>query len=130
MCLAVSYDNEFLPPLIIYNAKVGGTVSKEFTRAALNYPAGQFYTVQENAWTDQTVMNYWIKTVFLPNVDRIRDEYGLANTLALLNLDNFSVHGTADTNIFLTEHGIKVMKLPPNTTSKTQVLGIFILTLM
>ena len=68
--------------------------------------------------------------MFLPNVDRIRDEYGLANTLALLNLDNFSVHGTADTNIFLTEHGIKVMKLPPNTTSKTQVLGIFILTLM
>jgi len=50
-CLAVTADGTKLPPLIVYKAKTGGSVEKEFTKN--NFQTDIEYAVQENAWTDE-----------------------------------------------------------------------------
>jgi hypothetical protein len=126
--LAVSYDGYFLPPLIVFKAKPGGKVEKEFENDNFNYPNDCFFVVQENAWCDQRVMDFWIEKVYNPFVlsmdvliiDKMDSKYDHS----LLIMDNFSVHCTLETAKKLSDSGSRLMLLPANTTSKTLVIKI------
>jgi len=62
--LTVCADGTKLPPLLIFKAKPGGSVEREFA----NFPEGSVYYVQENAWTDERVMTHWVDHVLAPYV--------------------------------------------------------------
>ena len=62
--LTVCADGTKLPPLLIFKAKPGGSVEREFA----NFPEGCVYFVQENAWTDERVMTHWVDHVLAPYV--------------------------------------------------------------
>jgi len=62
--VCVAADGTKLPPLIVYKAKPNGTVQGEFK----HFPKECKYIVQENAWTDERVMLYWVDNVLKPYV--------------------------------------------------------------
>ena len=62
--VCVAADGTKLPPLIVYKAKPNGTVQREFK----HFPKECKYIVQENAWTDEQVMLYWVDNVLKPYV--------------------------------------------------------------
>jgi hypothetical protein len=64
ICVAVVADGTKLPPLLVFKAKPGGSVSRELSQ----FPKDCKYIVQENAWTDERVMLYWIDNVLKPYV--------------------------------------------------------------
>ena len=77
--LTIGFGGQYLPPLVVSNAKPGGRVSKEFQKDSFDYPKDLEYTVQANAWTDQVVMDLWLENVFQKQLEKIREENPLAN---------------------------------------------------
>ena len=65
-------------------------------------------------------MDIWI-SIFKTEVAKIR---GVTQSLSLMIMDNFSVHCTRETGDGIADAGAKCMMLPPNTTFKSQPLGI------
>ena len=60
MCVAVALTvtaaGGLLPPMFVFKAKPGGHVQQELR----NFPEGAAYTVQHNAWMDESVMLRWV----------------------------------------------------------------------
>jgi hypothetical protein len=65
-----------------------------------------------------------ILTVLLPHIARVRSNPGLAHEPAVLLMDNCSVHMHEDTLQELAVHRVKVVILPPHTTSIFQPLDL------
>lgn len=84
-CLAVCADGTKLPPLLVYKAEPGGTVEKEFKTSY--FPNDVKYCVQENAWTDERVMLYWVDNVLKPYV-----ETAPVGVVPFLLLDKYKCH--------------------------------------
>ena len=120
--LAVSYAGHVLTPLVVFKATPGGRVERVFGNSDLDYPTNCFYCVQPNAWCDQRVMDYWASTVFNPYIENSKGGDSYQNSLLLM--DNFSVHCTLETSKEIAKSETRMLLLPPNTTSKTQILDV------
>ena len=56
VALTVTAAGGLLPPMFVFKAKPGGRVQRELR----NFPEEAVYTVQHNAWMDESVMLQWV----------------------------------------------------------------------
>ena len=56
VALTVTAAGGLLPRMFVFKAKPGGHVQRELR----NFPEGAVYTVQHNAWMDESVMPQWV----------------------------------------------------------------------
>ena len=75
------------------------------------------YFQQDNAWSNARVMNEWFRFVFLPHVRKHH-----VGQEVLLLMDNCGCHSekAIETMFMDRRNQVKVLALPPNTTSKLQ----------
>jgi hypothetical protein len=66
----------------------------------------------------------YLTKVFLPYIEELRTNREFADKVAILLMDNCSVHVSADVISVLTEHRVKVITWPPHTTHIFQVLDL------
>ena len=118
--LAVSFSGIKLVPLVIFKGVKGGRVANEWKNFNSGYCSRCVYSAQEKAWCDQQMMDIWISKCYAQHLKSI-DQEPFRN---LLLLDNFSVHKTNATHTTLAEFGTMVQMLPPNFTSKLQILDV------
>jgi hypothetical protein len=69
------------------------------------------YYSQKNAWMDTSICQRWFSEVFVPEVKKF------TNRPVLLLWDGATTH-----SILNNDHQFKILKLPPNTTSRLQPL--------
>ena len=62
VALTATAAGGLLPPMFVFKAKPGGHVQRELR----NFPEGAVYTVQDNAWMDESVMLLWVDRVLKP----------------------------------------------------------------
>ena len=82
--LTVCADGTKVRPLLVYKAKPGGSVEREFSNEDDSLP---YCCVQENAWTDERVMLLWVEKVLAPYVATAPE-----GVVPLLLLDKYKCH--------------------------------------
>ena len=83
VALTVTAAGGLLPPMFVFKAKPGGHVQRELR----NFPEGVVYTVQHNAWMDESVMLQWVDQVLKPWSETMPE-----NIVPYLLLDSYKVH--------------------------------------
>ena len=69
-------------------------------------------------------MQLWIKNIFNPFIKSKKLKPEFESCLSMLLMDNFSVHTTTLANIEIAKSGTKILMLPPNLTSKLQLMDV------
>ncbi|RHZ06856.1 hypothetical protein DYB31_004055 [Aphanomyces astaci] len=110
--LTVRANGDKLPILFVIRGAPGGRIE---TSELPLFPRGHVYAVQQKAWMDNTVWNYYLRTL-------------LANNLSdhsVVLLDNFASHVNDDSyRIVHEELGSLLCPIPPNATSICQPLDV------
>ena len=114
-CLTVCADGTKLPPLVIFKAKPGGQVERE----AKKYASGAQYIVQENAWTDETVMLYWIDKVLAPYVKKAPE-----GIVPYLILDKYACHYQGSVAKAIEDLGVEWDIIPGGCTGLVQPIDV------
>ena len=83
MALTVTAAGGLLPPMFIFKVKSSGHVQQELR----NFPEGAVYTIQHNAWMDESVMLQWVDLVLNPWSETVPDDI-----IPYLLLDSYKVH--------------------------------------
>ncbi|RHZ08639.1 hypothetical protein DYB26_014715 [Aphanomyces astaci] len=110
--LTVRANGDKLPILFVIRGAPGGRFE---TSELPLFPRGHVYAVQQKAWMDNTVWNYYLRTL-------------LANNLSdhsVVLLDNFASHVNDDSYRIVHEAlGSLLCPIPPNATSICQPLDV------
>jgi hypothetical protein len=117
--LAVALNGAKLKPLVVFKAKPGGSVESEMNSGRSQYDPRVACVVQENGYCDERVMGIWIEKCLKLYLQRSGTK-----TLGLLMMDNFSAHGTQLTRSSLADNCCLLSMLPPNMTSRVQILDV------
>ena len=80
VALTVTAAGGLLPPMFVFKAKPGGHVQRELR----NFPEEAVYTVQHNAWMDESVMLQWVDRVLKPWSETVPE-----NVVPYLLLDSY-----------------------------------------
>lgn len=59
--LSATLSGRKLQPVLVFKGRTKGRIARQLSTEESTLPAGLFYTVQENAWTDETVMLEYIE---------------------------------------------------------------------
>jgi hypothetical protein len=113
--LTVCADGTKLEPLLVYKAKPNGTVVRELK----NYPEGAQYTVQENAWTDEAVMLFWVEKILKPYVAKVP-----AGVVPYLLLDKYTCHYQGSVACAIEDLGVEWDIIPGGCTGLIQPLDV------
>lgn len=111
--LAVAIDGSKLKPLIVFKGKRDGPVAKSMAKQKDNRV---YACCQEKAYCDSLVMEVWIKHCLAPFYEK--------KSTGLLMMDNFTAHNTASVKKLTASLGVMSVRLPPNMTSKLQILDV------
>ncbi|RHY21665.1 hypothetical protein DYB36_011549 [Aphanomyces astaci] len=110
--LTVRANGDKLPILFVIRGAPGGRIE---TSELPLFPRGHVYAVQQKAWMDNTVWNYYQRTLLANNL--------LDHSVVLL--DNFASHVNDDSyRIVHEELGSLLCPIPPNATSICQPLDV------
>ncbi|RHY03086.1 hypothetical protein DYB25_005987 [Aphanomyces astaci] len=110
--LTVRANGDKLPILFVIRGAPGGRIE---TSELPQFPRGHVYAVQQKAWMDNTVWNYYLRTLLANNL--------LDHSVVLL--DNFASHVNDDSyRIVHEELGSLLCPIPPNATSICQPLDV------
>lgn len=113
--LTVCADGTKLPPLLIFKAKPGGSVEKEFTQ----FPNECKYAVQENAWTDERVMLLWVDVVLAPYV-----KTAPKGIVPYLILDKYTCHMQGSVTKKMESLGVECDIVPGGCTGLVQPIDV------
>ena len=83
VALTVTAAGGLLPPMFVFKAKPGSRAQRELR----NFREGAVYTVQHNAWMDESVMLQWVDRVLKPWSETVPE-----NIVPYLLLDSYKVH--------------------------------------
>ena len=115
--LAVCADGTKLPPLLVFKAKPGGSVEREFT--SNDFPKECLYLVQENAWTDERVMTHWVDHVLTPYV-----KTAPKGIVPYLFLDKYSCHTQGRITNRIEDLGVEWDIIPGGCTGLVQPIDV------
>ena len=115
VCLAVAADGTKLTPLIVFRGKPGGRIEREFK----DFPATAKYIVQENAWTDERVMLYWVENVLRPYVEDCP-----AGIVPYLLLDKYKCHYQGSISKKVEDCGVEWDIIPGGCTGLIQPIDV------
>ena len=114
-CLTVCADGTKLPPLIVFKGIPGRAVERETKK----YASGAEYTVQENAWTDERVMLYWIDKVLAPYVKKAPK-----GIVPYLIMDKYACHYQGSVAKAIEDLGVEWDIIPGGCTGLVQPVDI------
>ena len=119
----IAADGTYLAPLIIIPRK---TIEKEMLSCGYRPENNHYIVSQECGFITSLIWDFWVETIFIPEVQRRRTLHNYSGEVVLL-LDGCSAHST---DFFLDEcvyNGIRIFELPPNASDQIQVLdlGVF-----
>ena len=117
--VSVTAAGGILPLMIVYKAKPNGRIFRDFTDATKGYPAGCFYTCQENAWMDESIMLQWVDSVLQPYVATAPP-----GIVPLLFLDSYKCHLMSSVVSRIQDLGIEVNHIPGGCTGLTQPVDV------
>ena len=110
--LSVALDGSKLKPLVVFKGAADGTLSKKLG----HLDQRNSYICQEKGYCDASVMSFWIKECLIP--------YHTESRPALLMMDNFKVHLVKSVRNEIAENRWLQLNLPPNMTSRVQILDV------
>ncbi len=76
-----------------------------------------------SGWIDKISFNGWLNRIFIPTINHNRILNGI-NEPALLILDQHSTRKSLDHELLWSEHKIKILLLPPNSSALLQPLDL------
>ena len=115
LALTVTAAGGLLPPMFIFKMKPGGHVQQELK----NFPEGALYTIQHNAWMDESVMLQLVDEVLKPWSETVPD-----NIVPYLLLDSYKVHLMASVTCCVESLRIEVDHIPSGCTGLAQPIDI------
>ena len=115
VALTVTAAGGLLPPMLVFKAKPGGHVQRELR----NFPEGAVYTVQHNAWMDESVMLQWVDQVLKPWSETVPE-----NIVPNLLLDLYKVHLMTTVTRQIETLGIEVDHIPGGCTGLAQPIDV------
>jgi hypothetical protein len=115
--LAVALDGAKLKPLVVFKGKPGATVERRLSQPEEGIDPRVAACVQENAYCDSRVMQLYVKKCVVPFVEK-------EDSQVLWTMDNFSSHQVGSVRDAFTSLGVMLSFLPPNSTSKVQMLDV------
>ena len=115
VALTVTAAGGLLPPMFVFKAKPGGCVQRELR----NFPEGAVYTVQHNAWMDESVMLQWVDQVLKPWSETVPE-----NIVPYLLLDSYKVHLMTSVTRCVETLGIEVDHIPSGCTGLAHPINI------
>ena len=115
MAVAITADGHWLPPYFVYKGKRGGRISREFS----TYPQGAFYSVQENAWMDETGCLEWVDKVVVPWANAAPQD-----VIPLLMLDSYKCHLLQSVVTVIQDLGVEVEHIPGGLTGLCQPIDV------
>uniref|UniRef100_A0A8C4RS32 HTH CENPB-type domain-containing protein n=1 Tax=Erpetoichthys calabaricus TaxID=27687 RepID=A0A8C4RS32_ERPCA len=101
-CMA---DGAKLPPYVVFKRK---TMPKD------KFPSGVIVRMQEQGWFNESIMDDWLKTVWM------KRDGGLGKQRSMLVLDAFRCHTTDDVKSRLKRHNTDLVIIPSVMTSILQ----------
>ena len=115
VALTVTATGGLLPPMFVFKVKPGGRVQCELR----NFPEGAVYTVQHNAWMDESVMLQWVDQVLKPWSETVQDDI-----VTYLLLDSYKVHQMTSVTCRVESLRIEVDHIPSGCTGLAQPIDI------
>lgn len=115
VAVTVTASGLMLPPFFVYKGKPGGRIEREFS----NYNAGGFYSAQEKAWMDESIMQKWITQVLKPYVETAPD-----GVRPILFLDSYRCHLMASVVNVMEAMGVQVEHIPGGCTGLCQPIDV------
>jgi hypothetical protein len=116
--LCVAANGTKLPPLLVYKGKPGGSIEKELRNAA-HYPKDAKYIVQQNAWTDERVMLFWVENILAPYVKTAPE-----GVVPYLLLDKYTCHYQGSVAKAMEDLGVEWDILPGGCTGLIQPVDV------
>jgi hypothetical protein len=113
--LAVCADGTKLPPLIVMKGKAGGSIERELK----DFPTSCKFIVQDNAWTDERVMLFWVDNVLRPYV-----QTAPAGIVPYLLLDKYKCHYQGSVANAIEDLGVEWDIIPGGCTSLVQPIDV------
>ena len=107
LALTVTVAGGLLPPMFIFKAKPGHCVQQELKI----FPEGAVYTIQHNAWMDESVMLQWVDQVLKPWSETVPDDI-----VPYLLLDSYKVHLMTSVTCRVESLRIEVDHIPSGCT--------------
>ena len=101
--------------MFVFKAKPGGRVQRELR----NFPEEAVYTVQHNAWMDESVMLQWVDRVLKPWSETVPE-----NVVPYLLLDSYKVHLMTTVTRQIESLGIEVDHIPGGCTGLAQPIDV------
>ena len=117
---AIAADGTYLAPLIIIPRK---TIEKEMLACGYRAENNVFIVSQESGFITGLIWDFWVETIFIPEIRRRRLQHGYSGEIVLM-LDGCTAHST---DFFLDEcvyHGVTIFELPPNASDQVQALDL------
>ena len=115
LALTVTAAGGLLPPNFVFKVKPGGHVQRELK----NFPEGALYTIQHNAWMDESVMLQWVDQVLKPWYETVPDDI-----VPYLLLDSYKVHLMISVTCRVESLRIEVDDIPGGCTGLAQAINI------
>ena len=113
-----SLTGDFLPIQLIYQGKTNRCHPR------FKFPCDWHITHSPKHWSTEETMIQYIEEIFIPYVDRQREDLGDTSKAAVIIMDNFKGQITSQVNDLLEDNNINVCLLPPNTTDLLQPMDI------
>lgn len=112
VALLVRADGVMFPPHFVFKGAPAGAVEREVRMFAP--PDVATFSVQENAWFDDRVMQEWIDYAYFPTVE----------SHSLLILDSLKIHKSTKVSEKLAEVATDVLYVPSGCTGVSQPLDV------
>lgn len=113
----ISSDGTVLPPLIIFK----GAAVQERWISKKAYP-GTLHSATKNGWMEEPVFFNWFQKLFVPAVQKRREDLHLPNQTAVLLYDGHQSHYSLRIVECAIENNIQLVKFPSHLTDKLQPL--------
>jgi hypothetical protein len=96
----------------------GGLIERRMKQSNNGYDDKVAVTVQENNYCDEDIMLIWVQECLKPFL------VSQGKSLSLFMMDNFSAHLPKSVRQAISECGALQVMLPPNMTSRVQILDV------
>jgi hypothetical protein len=116
--LAVTFSGIKLKPVVVFKGVGDGTVAKRMNSSSSQIDARIIACCQKKAYCDEEIMAVWVEKSLAPFIE------SKSKQLHLMMMDNFSPHQTKSVRDSISELGCLLTMLPPNMTSRVQVLDV------
>ena len=115
LALTVTVAGGLLPPMFIFKVKPGGCVQQELKI----FPERAVYTIQHNAWMDESVMLQRVDQVLKPWSETVPDDI-----VPYLLLDSYKVHLMTSVTCHVESLRIEVDHIPSGCTRLAQPIDV------